>query len=125
MYMINDPEKEISMTFYEVPQFTKKWFSLGFTDDELAKLENRLVKNPNAGDLMVGTGGIRKMRIAYKGKGKSGGARVCYVSFAVFEKIYFIDVFLKDEKENLSNEEKNDLKEIVKMLKNEASKKRG
>ena len=48
---------------------------------------------------------------------------MCYVDFAVLEKIYLIDVFTKDEKENLSKEEKNNLKKIIKILKEESSKK--
>ena len=120
--MQNDMEKYISRTFIEVPHFTKKWFDLGFTEDDLLKLENRLMENPEAGVLMKDTGGIRKVRIAFKGKGKSGGARACYVDFVTFETIYLIDVFTKNEKENLSNEECNELKKLVKLLKEECSK---
>ena len=53
--------------------------------------------------MMVGTGGLRKLRFAFKGKGKSGSARVCYVDFAAFEKDYLIQVFSKDEKPNLTD----------------------
>lgn len=44
--MQNDMDKYISRTFIEVPHFTKKWFDLGFTEDDLLKLENRLMENP-------------------------------------------------------------------------------
>ena len=96
--------------FIETPSFTKKWYALGFNDDDLAELQQFLITNPEAGTLMVGTGGLRKLRYAFKGRGKSGGARVCYVDFAVFDTIYFISIFSKNEKENLTNEEKNILK---------------
>ena len=118
-----DYSKYTSRTFIEVPSFTKKWFDLGFTDDDLTKLENKLMEDPEAGVLMANTGGIRKIRIAFNGKGKRGGARVCYVDFATFEKTYFIDVFTKNEKENLSKEECNELKGLIKILKEESSKK--
>lgn len=41
--------------FIETPSFTKRWFSLGFNDEDLAELEQFLVENPEAGDMMVGT----------------------------------------------------------------------
>ena len=111
----------LKKTFIEVPHFTKKWFSLGFNDDDLAILENELIDNANKGVLMRNTGGIRKIRISLNGKGKSGGARVCYVNFATYEKIYLIDVFSKNEKENLSKEECNELKKLISILKEECS----
>ena len=120
--MQNELDKYISRTFIEVPHFTKKWFDLGFTEDDLLKFENRLMENPEVGVVMKGTGGIRKVRIAFKGKGKSGGARVCYVDFVTFETVYLIDVFTKNEKENLSDEECNELKKLVILLKEECLK---
>lgn len=90
----------------------------------MAKLENKLMENPDAGVLMANTGGIRKIRVAFNGKGKRGGARVCYIDFATFKKTYFINVFTKNEKENLSKEECNELKGLIKVLKEESSKKR-
>ena len=108
--------------FIETPSFTKKWYSLGFTDDDLAELQQYLIKNPEAGDIMVGTGGLKKIRYAFEGRGKSGSARVCYVDFAVFEKNYLIQVFSKDEKANLSTAEKNAVKKVISVLKAEAAK---
>ena len=108
--------------FIETPSFTKKWFSLGFNDEDLAELEQFLVENPEAGDMMVGTGGLRKLRFAFKGKGKSGSARVCYVDFAAFEKDYLIQVFSKDEKPNLTDAEKNAVRKVVAILKTESAK---
>ncbi|MFA6664404.1 MAG: type II toxin-antitoxin system RelE/ParE family toxin [Lachnospiraceae bacterium] len=108
--------------FVEVPTFTKKWISMGFTDDDLVELQNILLNDPGTGNIMEGTGGLRKMRFAFKGKGKSGSARVCYVDFAAFEKIYLLQVFSKDEKANLSKEEKNSVKKMIGILREEASK---
>lgn len=70
---------------------------------------------------MVGTGGLKKIRYAFKGRGKSGSARVCYVDFAAFEKNYLIQVFSKDEKQNLSDAEKKNVKNVVQLLKKEAA----
>ena len=108
--------------FIETPSFTKKWFSLGFNDEDLAELEQFLVENPETGDMMVGTGGLRKLRFAFKGKGKSGSARICYVDFAAFEKDYLIQVFSKDEKPNLTDAEKNAVRKVIAILKTEAAK---
>ena len=107
--------------FIETPSFTKRWYALGFDDDDLAELQQYLIKNPDAGDTMVGTGGLRKIRYAFAGRGKSGSARVCYVDFAAFEKNYLIQVFSKDEKQNLSDAEKKNVKNVVQLLKKEAA----
>ena len=65
-----------------------------------------IMQNPEIGPIMRGTGGLRKMRFAYEGRGKSGSTRVCYVDFVFYETGYLISVFPKSEKANLSNEEK-------------------
>lgn len=65
---------------------------------------------------MQGTGGVRKVRWA-KDKGKSGGKRTIYIDFTDIERIYFITVFGKHEKTNLTNEEKKIIKDFVKSIK--------
>lgn len=111
--------------FIEVPSFTKKWFELGFTDDELAILENTLLNDPEAGDLMEGTGGVRKIRCAFPGRGKSGSARVCYVDFAHYESTYFLLVFSKKDQSNLSDIERHRIKKAIQLLKLECKQNRG
>lgn len=54
--------------FIEVPSFTKKWYSLGYTDDDLLKLQTLILNDPEAGIIMQGTGGLRKIRFAFKGR---------------------------------------------------------
>lgn len=80
-----------------------------------------LLKNPQSGPLMEGTGGIRKVRFPLENKGKSGSVRVCYTDFEEYEVTYLITAFTKNEQENLSAEEKTVLKKLVKALKNEAA----
>lgn len=65
---------------------------------------------------MKGTGGLRKIRIAFEGRGKSGSARVCYVDFIVYERIYLITAYSKDEKDNISKSERNEVKKLIKIL---------
>lgn len=111
----------MNRTFIEVPQFTKKWQMLGLTDDDLRTLQKELLNNPKAGDAIKGTGGIRKIRIPMenKGKGKSGGARVIYIDIELKETIYFVNVYTKDEKDDLTEDEKKAFKAVVKILKEE------
>ena len=89
------------------------------SEQEIADLVTYLAENPEAGDEMVGTGGCRKMRLAGRGKGKSGGYRT--VTFYSGERmpVYLITVFSKGEKSNLTTAECKALKEITKKIVNE------
>ena len=111
-------------TFIEVPIFTKRWKEIGLGDDELKSLQIMLLKNPDSGQIMEGTGGIRKVRFPLENRGKSGSVRVCYTDFAEYEVIYLITAFEKKKQENLTMEEKNAIKKLVKALKEEATKNR-
>lgn len=99
-----------------LPEFDRKWTEMGLTDKELKALQEELTINPSKGDVMKGTGGLRKIRIAFEGRGKSGSARVCYVDFIVYERIYLITAYSKDEKDNLSKSERNEVKKLIKIL---------
>ena len=109
----------MTRTFKEVPMFTRKWKELGLTDENLRDLQNILLENPKAGDAIQGTGGIRKIRIPIDNKGKRGGGRVIYVDIELKETIYFINVYAKNEKDDLTDEEKKAFKAVVKILKEE------
>jgi hypothetical protein len=76
-----------------------------------------LAANPKAGDLMQGTGGVRKLRWGRGGRGKSGGVRVIYYFHSEAMPLYLLTVFGKNEKANLSKAERNDLADLVRMLK--------
>ena len=99
-----------------LPEFDRKWTDMGLTDKELKALQEELTINPTKGDVMQGTGGLRKIRIAFEGRGKSGSARICYIDFAVYERIYLITAYAKDEKDNLSKSERNEVKKLIKIL---------
>ncbi len=101
-----------------------QWKEIGLDDDELQALQIMLLKDPESGPVMEGTGGIRKVRFPMKDRGKSGSVRVCYTDFAEYEVIYLITAFEKKDQENLTDEEKNVLKKLIKALKEEASKSR-
>lgn len=72
--------------FIMLPEFEKQWAKMGLTDNDLKRLQYELLDNPKIGDVMQGTGGLRKVRFSFENRGKSGSARVVYVDFAVYEK---------------------------------------
>ena len=102
--------------FVELPIFRSRWKSLGLNDSDLRRLQEELLADPKIGDVMRKTGGIRKMRFAFEKKGKSGSVRVIYVDFEVYEKIFLLTAYAKNEKDNLSDAECNELKQLIKML---------
>ena len=109
-------------TFIEVPLFTKRWKETGLNDEDLLHLQIILLKDPQSGPIMEGTGGIRKVRFPIENRGKSGSVRVCYADFEEYEVTYLITAFTKNEQDNLTSEEKNVLKKLVKSLKTETAK---
>lgn len=104
---------EIKREFIQTSVFTREWEGLGFNDTDLRRLENELLQNPKVGKVIQGTGRMRKMRFAFKGRGKSGSTRVCYVDFEIKETIFLLAVFAKNELENLSQAERNILKKQI------------
>ena len=108
--------KIMQRTFIEVPMFTRKWKELGLTDEDLRNLENILLENPKSGDPIQGTGGLRKIRIPIEGRGKRGGDRVIYVDIELKERIYFINVYAKNEKDDLTDDERKAFKAVVNMV---------
>lgn len=103
--------------FVYMTNFEKQWTDTGLTDEELKELEVFLCENPDAGDMIQGTGGLRKLRWALPGKGKSGSVRTLYVDFAFFEQIYMIACFKKNEKQSLSKAEKIQMKTAIERIK--------
>ena len=111
-------------TFIEVPLFSKRWKEIGLGEEELRALQIMLLKDPESGPVMEGTGGIRKVRFPLKNRGKSGSIRVCYTDLAEYEVTYLITAFEKKDQENLSDNEKNVLRKLVKALKEETARNR-
>src|SRR5689334_15412150 len=86
----------------------------GMTDVEREEAVNVLANNPQAGDVMQGTGGCRKFRISGRGKGKSGGYRVIAAFGGGDIPVFLITVFGKGDKDNLTKAERNDLAKLTK-----------
>ena len=85
-------------------------------DDERRDIVSHLAKHPKAGELMEGTGGVRKLRWARGGRGKSAGVRVIYYVHSDAMPLYLLTLFAKNERANLSKAERNDLAAMVDVL---------
>ncbi len=104
------------MEFIELPSFTKR-LADRVSDEDYRQLQLTLIENPEYGSLISGGGGLRKVRIKASGRGKSGGARVIYYWFVDDHQIFFLDVYSKNEKSDLTKRELRELVTILKELK--------
>lgn len=85
------------MEFIEAPAFTKHVYEY-LTDEEYSGLQSYLVTYPEAGALVPGTGGVRKLRWEMPGRGKRGGARVIYFYQSNNSEIWLLTIYSKNEK---------------------------
>ena len=100
------------MVFIETPIFTRQVQEL-LTDDEYRELQKALVNRPDAGSLIVGSGGLRKIRWAKQGRGKRGGVRVIYYWAVSPEQILMLFMYPKGERDDLTPVQIKMLKQIV------------
>src|SRR5690606_24910282 len=102
------------MIFIETPIFTKRLRDL-LSDDSYAEFQRQLADRPDMGDVIEGTGGIRKVRVAasnHGNHGKRGGARVSYYHFAAAPANTLLQSDHKSEKDDLTADERKVLKQI-------------
>jgi hypothetical protein len=85
-------------------------------DDERETLIGHLAGNPLAGELIAGTGGVRKLRWALAGRGKRGGARVIYFFHSPTMPLFLLTAFAKNERSDLSQSERNSFRTLTKLL---------
>jgi hypothetical protein len=102
------------MEFIEAPFFTQL-LPAYLRDDEYLALQLHLARNPEAGDVLPGTGGFRKVRWAdpRRGEGRRGGLRVIYYYFEQDRRIWFLTIYGKDEAADLTPKEKRALKAAI------------
>lgn len=92
---------------------------MGLTVDDTKALELILLNNTEQGDLIPGLGGARKLRIQLEGRGKRGGARIIYVDVLAKEKLYLLFAYPKNVQEDLTSEQKKQLRLLVEAIKKE------
>jgi len=103
-------------TVTETPTFTRQADKL-FSQDEKRELINFLAENPRAGNLIPGTGGVRKLRFATSGQGKRGGVRVIYYYLDESVPIYLLLAYGKAAKTDMTSDEKRTVSALAKALK--------
>jgi hypothetical protein len=85
--------------------------------EDFERFVRALAEHPDVGDVMPGTGGVRKIRLKSSSKGKSGGFRVCYYYYLLKERIYLLAIYAKSDQENISSDEKKLLREFAEFFK--------
>lgn len=109
--------RRLLVTVVEHPNYIKRAERL-LSDDQMDEIANLLAISPDAGELIRGTGGFRKLRYAgIKGKGKSGGMRIIHYFVANHGEVHLVDIYAKGEQENLSKAECNELAKLAVILK--------
>ncbi|NDL64847.1 type II toxin-antitoxin system RelE/ParE family toxin [Acerihabitans arboris] len=101
------------MLFIESDIFTEDVKEL-LTDDEYREFQTYLAANPDKGDVIQETGGLRKIRWSAAGKGKRGGVRVIYYHKVAESQLRMILIYKKGIKDDLSSDEKRQLRELNK-----------
>jgi hypothetical protein len=104
--------KKRTLVFVETKLFTqlvKEYLS----DDEYRELQQHIMKNPEVGKIISGSGGVRKVRWAREGMGKSGGVRTIYYWAKALDQVFMLTMYSKSEKENI---DKKTLAKIAKEL---------
>ena len=103
------------MEFIETPTFTRLLADL-LTDEQYSGLQSVLVEDPQRGEVIKGGGGIRKLRYALPGRGKSGGVRAIYYWLRDEHQIYMLLIYPKSKKDDLTERETALLRDFVKEL---------
>lgn len=97
--------------------FEKSWKYMGLGDEELRDLQNILLENPDAGDVIPGLEGARKIRIPLTGRGKRGGGRVIYVDVVVKEQIFLLLAYPKNVQTDMDAAQKKIIRDLIETIK--------
>ena len=103
------------MTVIETPEFLSACRKM-MDEDGRRGLVDYLADNPTAGPIIRDTGGVRKLRWGIGGRGKRGGARVIYYYYNSDYPLFALTAYAKNERENLTQADRNDFKALVKTL---------
>ncbi len=107
--------RTLPVTVVETPEFLSALRKL-MDEEERGLLIDYLAHHPMAGDLVPGTGGIRKLRWGLEGRGKRGGARVIYFFHDAGMPLFALTAYAKNERANLSQQDRNDFRQLTALL---------
>lgn len=99
----------------------EKHRALYLNDEDYRLFQVDLMSNPKQGDVIQGTGGLRKIRIAYKDKGKRGGSRIIYYFLDEKNRFYLLTIYGKSEMSDLTADQRKQLKAFMEAWRNEQS----
>ena len=111
-------DESSEITVFQLSKFKTEATELIGTDG-IDAVAVYLIEHPEAGDVIPGSGGVRKLRWAAKGKGKRGGSRIIYVYIVVAASIYLLRCYAKSVKTDLTADEKKELRQIAANLRGE------
>ena len=100
------------MVFVELPIFVRCAQDM-FSDDDLRELQVTLLKNPAAGDLILGGRGLRKLRVPLPGRGKRGGARVIYYHWVSHDQCLLVFAYAKNVAADLTKDQLRRLADLI------------
>jgi len=103
------------ITVVETPELLSATRKL-MNDEERRLLVDYLAFYPTSGDLIPGTGGVRKLRWGLEGRGKRGGARVIYFHHDVGMPLFVLTAYAKNERADLAQQDRNDFKKLTVLL---------
>lgn len=107
--------KPAPVSVVETPEFLAATRRM-MTDEERGLLVDYLAYNPTAGELIPGTGGVRKLRWGLEGRGKRGGARVVYFYHNEAMPLFALTAYAKNERADLSQADRNDFRRLTTLL---------
>lgn len=105
------------MEIFRTETFKRAIKRLKAAEADLAALERMIADDPTAGDVIIGTGGARKIRFSMGGKGKRGGGRAIYVAIVTKDRAYLITAYSKADQTDISEETRKAIRAFVKDLK--------
>ena len=108
--------------FVYSPLMLKRLADVAGSEEKAREIENEILNNPESGDIISGTGGVRKFRLAdeSRGKGRRGGIRVFFLDLPHVEKTHLLYLLQKGDASDITADEKRALRELVLILKRES-----
>jgi hypothetical protein len=118
-YVLLHGEVKRYFEFVRLPSFERTAAGV-LSEEDIRCLEQVLIENPRGGQVVPGTGGVRKIRVATEGRGKRGSARVIYLYVELREKVYLLLAYAKNVQADLTAEQARAVRALVDQLRKEA-----